>query len=60
MHGRLTIGGYHSNRSRCIVYFSTSTYICSCLVEEIISRGYILSMSEKKKLSITVGIQKIM
>ena len=30
MRGRLTIGGYHSNRLRCIVYFSTSTYICSC------------------------------
>ena len=29
-HGQLTIGGHHGNRLRCIVYFSTSTCICSC------------------------------
>ena len=30
MRGRLSIGGRHGNRLRCIVYFSTNTYICSC------------------------------
>ena len=30
MRGRLTIGGYHSNRVRFIVYFSASPYIYSC------------------------------
>ena len=29
MRGRLTKGGHDGNRLRCIVYFSTSTYICS-------------------------------
>ena len=29
---------YHSNRLRCIVYFSTSTYICSCNLS-IANRG---------------------
>ena len=38
MRGWLTIGGYHSNRLRCIVYFSTSTYICSCNLS-IANRG---------------------
>ena len=28
--GRLSIGGHHGNRLRCIVYFSTNTCICSC------------------------------
>ena len=39
MRGRLTIGGYHSNRLRCIVYFSTSTYICSCNLSESIGES---------------------
>ena len=30
MRGRLTLGGYHSNRLRSEVYFSASTYIWSC------------------------------
>ena len=38
MRGQLTIGGYHSNRLKFIVYFSTSTYICSCNLS-IANRG---------------------
>ena len=30
MSGQLSIGGHHGNILRCIVDFSTNTYICSC------------------------------
>ena len=38
MRGWLTIGGHHGNIFRCVIYFSTSTYICSCNLS-IASRG---------------------
>ena len=37
MRGRLSIGGRHGNRLRCIVYFSTDTNIYSCSLSLTIS-----------------------
>ena len=61
MRGRLGIGGHHGYELRCMVYFSTYTYICLCSLaisnrEKLCSYLELLPWKKKLKKSSFQGI----